>query len=199
MESSIVYGSAKIKAAPIFKRAQKKWPAARALFAVFWLFLVSFIFPAKTAITVGRLFEDKQLRVVWFCRLPLSKLEDWAQSVFNRLATPPPPSVMRKFFGWTTRIECNIFISFEFSGKRELAFIYPYFELIFAKQEWGALLYSILYFINNRQQRWAKLQSIVFSQGNNKNKIHGVFPPFEVNCFKISLISLNITFQIPKR
>ena len=168
MESSIVYGSAKIKAAPTFKCATKSDQQLQDFLLFFALFF-PFIFAAKAPITVGRLFKDKQLRVVWFCRLPLSKLEDWAQSVFNRLATPPPPpSVMRKFFGWTTRIECNIFISFEFSGKRELAFIYPYFELIFAKQEWGALLYSILYFINNRQQRWAKLQSIVFSQGSLK-------------------------------
>ena len=162
MESSIVYGSAKIKAAPTFKRAQKKWPAARALFAVSWLF--------------SR--QKQRLQLVGFLKTNNSELYDFAASrcpnwKIERKAClidwlPLPPSVMRKFFGWTTRIECNIFISFEFSGKRELAFIYPYFELIFAKQEWGALLYSILYFINNRQQRWAKLQSIVFSQGSLK-------------------------------
>ena len=168
MESSIVYGSAKIKAAPTFKCAQKKRPAARRLFAVF----CSFQFPSFSR-------QKQRLQLVGFLKTNNSELYDFAASrcpnwKIERKAClidwplPPPPSVMRKFFGRTTRIECNIFISFEFSGKRELAFIYPYFELIFAKQEWGALLYSILYFINNRQQRWAKLQNIVFSQGSLK-------------------------------
>ena len=64
MESSIVYGSAKIEAASKFKCAPKKVTSSESTFCCFWLFLVSFIFAAKTAITVGRLFEDKQLRVV---------------------------------------------------------------------------------------------------------------------------------------
>ena len=55
MESSIVYGSAKIKAAPTFKCA----PKSDQQLEDFLLFLVSFIFAAKTVITVGRLFEDK--------------------------------------------------------------------------------------------------------------------------------------------
>ena len=60
MESSIVYGPVKIKAAPTFKCA----PKSDQKLEDFLLFLFSFICAAKTAITVGRVFEDKQLRVV---------------------------------------------------------------------------------------------------------------------------------------
>ena len=63
MESSFVYGSAKITANPTFKCAPKSDQQLED-FCCFLLFLFSFIFAAKTAITVGRLFEDKQLRVV---------------------------------------------------------------------------------------------------------------------------------------
>jgi len=125
----------------------KKWPAARALFAVFWLFLVSFIFAAKTAITVGRLFEDKQLRVVWFCRLPLSKLEDWAQSVFNRLATPSLLLSWESFLG--ERQGLSAIFSFRLNlAARERAGLYlSIFRANICKAGMGrsALFYSLFH------------------------------------------------------
>jgi len=46
--------------------------------------------------------------------------------------TSPPP-VKRQFLGERQMLRCNMIVSYKFSGSRELAFIYPYFELIFAK------------------------------------------------------------------
>jgi len=41
--------------------------------------------------------------------------------------------VKRRFLAERQMLRCNMIVSNKFSGSRELAFIYPYFELIFAK------------------------------------------------------------------
>merc|ERR550519_1469950 len=41
--------------------------------------------------------------------------------------------VKRRFLAERQMLRCNMIVSNKFSGCRELAFIYPYFELIFAK------------------------------------------------------------------
>ena len=118
MESSIVYGSAKIKAAPRFKRT----PKSDQQLEHFLLYFGSFYFPSFSR-------QKQRLQLVGFFKTNNSELYDFAASrcpnwKIERKAClidwlPTPPSVMTKFFGWATRIECNIFISFEFSGKRE--------------------------------------------------------------------------------
>lgn len=112
--------------------------------------------------------------------------------------------VKRRFLAERQMLRCNMIVSNKFSGSRELAFIYPYFELIFAKQEWGPLaqFYSILYFINKRQ-RWTKLQNTIFqirlfsTTQKKVKKVSTILVPFKF-VLKISLIS-TLHFPFPKR
>jgi len=83
--------------------------------------------------TVGGLFKKTNSPALYYfaaaaCRwCPNRMIERKACLIEQTL------KVKRRFLAERQMLRCNMIVSNKFSGCRELAFIYPYFELIFAK------------------------------------------------------------------
>merc|ERR1712037_486878 len=89
--------------------------------------------------------------------------------------------VKRRFLAERQMLRCNMIVSNKFSGCRELAFIYPYFELYLQSRNGVRWLNSILFCISSTNARDGQSYKTQFSRSDSfqrPKKKSKKFPPF---------------------